>query len=106
MSGVDNVMLFADVFADTSQIESDVLYPSETRSTIVYFVAPTGVGVSTVPQVQDPDGTWHDIAGTLATADGDCDAIPLPFNTGPLRILITPSAGSGSATCWARAYGS
>lgn len=104
-SGINEETLFSGTFSDTSQLTSNSIIPSETHGVVTIFVAPTGPTVTVVVQCQDPAGTWHTITGSNATLTGTCDAIPIPFNA-PMRVLLTPSAGSGSALIWARSYGS
>ena|SRR5258708_2831355 len=105
MSGVDVVTLFDGTFSSTSPVTSDFVSISDERDSVTLFVCPTNVNLVYDIQFEDPNGNWHVFDGGLSVNDGDCHAEVIPFNPGRMRIVMTPSAGSGSAIAWSRASG-
>lgn len=104
-SFVANGTLFSASFSNTSQLTSSTIVPAEESGRMQVFVEPTGVNVVITPQNQAPDGTWHSFDQDYTINAGVCDGFFIAGNVGPFRLLITPSAGSGSCLAWANAYG-
>lgn len=100
---VDNGTLFSGTFADTAAHISDECSIPESRMQATIFASPIGVNVTVAVQVQRPDGAWVTLVSKLTT-DGLCDGQVIP-NPGRLRVLVTASAGAGSAQVWVRGAG-
>lgn len=91
-------------FSDLTERTSEFISP-ESSGSLTIFVAPVGCDVSAVPEVMDPGGAWHAVQDARVVSDGKTDGFWWDLNTGPTRMKVTPSIGSGTCKIWANGIG-